>query len=106
MICAAVEPEGSQPLAGLPVTKSRHLIQGTSYGSVPSHWDAGLMNLSLPVADDEVDRWRRLLAKREGLYVGFSAAANVCAASGLLKSGRLSPHAVAVTVLCDTGLKY
>jgi cysteine synthase len=106
MICAAVEPEGCQPLAGLPVTKSRHLIQGTSYGSVPSHWDAGLMNLSLPVADDEVDRWRRLLAKREGLYVGFSAAANVCAASGLLKSGRLSPHAVAVTVLCDTGLKY
>ena len=58
------------------------------------------------VTDDEAVRWRRLLATREGLHVGYTAAANVCAAAALLASGRLSADAVAVTVLCDTGLKY
>ncbi|WP_223203363.1 hypothetical protein [Achromobacter xylosoxidans] len=43
---------------------------------------------------------------REGLYVGYSAAANVCAAAKLLRSGRLRPDAAVATVLCDTGLKY
>ncbi len=106
VLCAVVEPIGCQPLAGLPVEKPRHLLQGTSYGSVPPHWDARLMDISLPVEDDEVERWRQMLATREGLHVGYSAAANVCAASALLRSGRLPADAVAATVLCDTGLKY
>ncbi|MGF3024781.1 PLP-dependent cysteine synthase family protein [Methylobacterium aquaticum] len=106
VLCAAVEPEGCQPLAGLPVTKPRHLIQGTSYGSVPPHWSDGVMDLSIPVTDREVDRWRRALATQEGLHVGYSAAANVAAAAALLRSGRLAAAATAVTVLCDTGLKY
>jgi cysteine synthase A len=106
VICAAVEPEGCQPLAGLPVTKCRHLIQGTSYGSVPPHWNGSLMDLSISVTDEEVSRWRRLLARQEGLHVGYSAAANVRATAVLLASGRLPADATAVTVLCDTGLKY
>ena len=106
ILCVAVEPEGCQPLAGLPVTKPRHLVQGTSYGSVPPHWDASLMDVSVAVTDGEVERWRRLLATREGLHVGFSAAANVGACAALLASGRLAAEAVVATVLCDTGLKY
>jgi cysteine synthase A len=106
IFCAAVEPAGCQPLAGLPVEKTRHLLQGTSYGSVPPHWDAKLMDVSLTVDDDEVEHWRQMLATKEGLHVGYSAAANVCAASGLLRSGRLPVDAVVATVLCDTGLKY
>lgn len=105
-VCAAVEPQGCEVLAGAPVLKARHVIQGTSYGAVPPHWDATLMDLSLAVTDDEAEDWRRLLAVREGLYVGFSAAANVCAAAKLLQSGRLRPDATVATVLCDTGLKY
>ena len=35
VICAAVEPAGCELLAGRPVTKPRHLLQGTSYGAVP-----------------------------------------------------------------------
>ncbi len=106
IICAAVEPLGCQPLAGLSVQKPRHLLQGTSYGSVPPHWDAHLMDASLSVEDDEVEHWKGILATQEGLHVGYSAAANVCATSALLRSGRLPIDAVAVTVLCDTGLKY
>ena len=105
-LCAAVEPEGSAPLAGAPVTEARHIMQGTGYGLVPPQWDGGLMDLSLTVTDTEVEDWRRKLAVREGLYVGFSSAANVCAAVRLLRSGRLRPDATVATVLCDTGLKY
>jgi cysteine synthase A len=64
------------------------------------------MDLSIAVTDKDAELWRRWLAKEEGLYVGFSAAANVCAAARLLSSGRLGADAVAATVLCDTGLKY
>ena len=106
ILCGAVEPLGCQPLAGLPIEKPRHLLQGTSYGSIPPHWDTGLMDMSLPVDDNEVEYWKQMLATREGLHVGYSAAANVCAASALLRSGLLPVDAVAVTVLCDTGLKY
>jgi cysteine synthase A len=99
ILCAAVEPAGCQPLAGLTVEKTRHLLQGTSYGSAPPHWDASLMDVSLPVDDDEVEHWRQMVATREGLHVGYSAAANVCAASGLLRSGLLPVDAVVATVL-------
>jgi cysteine synthase A len=105
-VCAAVEPEGCEPLAGKRVTKPQHLLQGTGYGSVPPLWQPELMDLSIAVSDAEAEAWRKRLAREEGLHVGFSAAANVCAAVRLLTSGRLSRDAVVATILCDTGLKY
>ena len=68
-LCAAVEPEGSEPLAGKRIVKARHIVQGTGYGLVPPHWDAGLMDVSLTVTDAEVEHWHRRLAIMEGLYV-------------------------------------
>jgi cysteine synthase len=104
--CAAIEPAGCRPLEGENVSKPRHLLQGIGYGSVPPHWDACLMDLSIAVTDDEAEAWRHRLAREEGLYVGYSAAANVCAAVKLLQSRRLASDAIVATVLCDTGLKY
>lgn len=104
--CFAVEPEGSQPLSGHGITKARHVLQGTGYGVVPPHWDNALVDGYLTVTDAEAEDWRRRLAHREGLYVGYSAAANVCAAAKLIASGRLGEDPVVATVLCDTGLKY
>jgi cysteine synthase A len=104
--CAAVEPAGSAPLAGEAVSKPRHLIQGIGYGSVPPHWDPALMDASMAVSDAEATEWRQRLAVSEGVYVGYSAAANVCAAARLLGSGQLREDAVVATILCDTGLKY
>lgn len=106
VICAAVEPAGCEPLAGQHVVKPRHLLQGTGYGAVPPHWNPALMDLSIAVTDEDAEHWRQLLATREGLHVSYSAAANACAAAHLLASGQLPAEAVAVTVLCDTGLKY
>ena len=102
----AVEPAGCSPLAGEPIVKPRHRLQGIGYGLVPPHWDPALMDLSFEVTDEDAETWRRKLAVEEGLYVGYSAAANVCAAAVLLASGRLAHDAVVATVLCDTGLKY
>ena len=106
IVCAAVEPQGAEVLAGRPVTKARHLIQGTGYGSVPPHWQPGLVGVYLSVSDEEVQNVKHRLATEEGLHVGFSAAANVCASAKLLEQGWMKPGAQVVTILCDTGLKY
>jgi len=106
IICAAVEPAGAEVLAGQPVTHPKHVLQGTGYGYAPPLWDAQLADVFLAVTDAEALECRQLLAAREGLFVGFSAAANVCAALKLLRSGRLPENAQVATVLCDTGLKY
>jgi len=106
ILCVAVEPEGAEVLAGKPLIKPRHKLQGTSYGTVPPSWDSKLMDLSVAVSDEEAEKWRKSLARSEGLHVGYTSAANVCAAAKVLNSGRLSANAVIGTVLCDTGLKY
>jgi cysteine synthase A len=72
---------------------------------VPPHWNAAA-DRHLGIGDDEAQRWRRRLAVTEGLYVGFSAAANVAAAAHLLASQGFGRDTVVATVLCDTGLKY
>lgn len=106
IVCAAVEPALSRPLAGKPITDPRHLLQGTGYSLVPPHWNPSAADIFLSVSDEETEQWRHRLAGTEGLYVGYSAAANVAAAAQLLKAGQLSPQSVVATVLCDTGLKY
>lgn len=60
----------------------------------------------MAVADEDASRWRRELARGCGLYVGYSAAANVAACVQLAHSPRLRRDASIVSVLCDTGLKY
>jgi cysteine synthase A len=103
--CVAVEPEGASILATGKVTKPRHLLQGTGYGIVPPHWDCSLVDEFVTVTDDEVTSMRMELATKEGLFVGYSAAANVVAAANVLRSLNDSRASV-VTILCDTGLKY
>jgi cysteine synthase len=106
VVCGAVEPAGCQVLAGKAITKAQHLLQGAGYGSVPAMWEPELMSCSIAVSDDQATVWKQRLATEEGLHVGFTAAANACAASKMLSSGGLAPEATVATVLCDTGLKY
>jgi cysteine synthase A len=106
VFCAAVEPETAAILKKGYVEDPRHIIQGTGYGEVPPQWDPQLADDIITVSDAEVEEQTRLLAEKEGLYVGFSSGGNVCAAVKLLSSGRLKEDAVVVTVLCDTAYKY
>ena len=104
--CYAVEPASAAVLAGRAITQARHVIQGVGYGLVPPHFQRDLCTGCLGVSDEEVLRTRELLGTREGLFVGFSAGANVAAARNLLLDGSLGPQATVVTLLCDHGLKY
>lgn len=56
------------------------------------------------VNEEEAIRTARDLARKEGLFAGFSSGANVAAALRLLRGG-LRGKTVAV-LLCDSGLKY
>ena len=102
--CFPVEPEGCAPLAGQPVTRASHPIQGTAYAAVPPLWEADLADGFLHVTDQEVFTTARRLATVEGLLVGFSAAANVAAAVQL--GGQLGRGVTIATILCDAGWKY
>ena len=103
--CYIVEPEGAAVLAGKPVNNPNHPIQGGGY-SMPAlkfinqdHVDGYLQ-----VSDDEAINTARSLAKKEGIFAGFSSGANVAAAMQLL-NGKLKGSTVAV-ILNDSGLKY
>ena len=102
--CYAVEPEGSQVIAGRAVTNPRHKLQGAGYAAVPPQWDAALCDGTLAIADGEATETARALAAREGIFAGFSTGANVAAALRLARDA--APGSLIATIACDTGLKY
>ena len=102
--CIAVEPEKAAILKTGKIDDPKHIIQGTAYGLVPPHWDEALADDFITVSDEEVRDMKRRLSSDQGLYVGFSAAANVIAARKYLLK-KEQPLNV-VTVLCDSGYKY
>lgn len=108
IICTASEPQNVAIIKKGRMQNPRHIIQGTGYGCVPPHWDPALSDDIILVSDEEVKRYTHALARDEGLYVGYSSGANVCAAIKLLESDLLKKrkNPSVVTVLCDTGYKY
>ncbi|XP_034831506.1 cysteine synthase-like [Maniola hyperantus] len=105
-LCYVVEPEGSEPIQGKPITKPLHLLQGSGYGCVPNLFEFDNMDGTVSVTDEESTYYKKLVGEKEGLYVGYTSGANVAAAVKLLKSGKLPEDAWVVTVLYDSGLKY
>ena len=92
--CYAINPDSDE-----------HPIQGGGYGY------SGLQHLadsdicgSLTVTGEEARFHARLLAKREGIFGGYSAGANLAGAVKLLK-GPEKGGTIAF-VVCDSGLKY
>lgn len=106
VLCVAVEPEGSQPIRGLPITKPLHLLQGSGYGAVPRLFKFDTLDETLAVTDEEALQYKKLLGEKEGLFCGYTSGANVAGAIKILQSGKLPPDAWVVTLLNDSGLKY
>ena len=102
--CIALEPEKAAILKTGKVDDPKHIIQGTAYGSIPPHWDEKLVDDFITVSDEEVRDMKKRLSSDQGLYVGYSAAANVIAAHKYLQV-QAKPLNI-VTVLCDSGYKY
>src|SRR5262249_3063580 len=70
---------------------------------VPGIYDPTLADEQLEVVTEEAYAMTRHLARREGWFVGVSAAANIVAA---LMVARTIDRGVIVTILCDGGSRY
>lgn len=100
-----VEPAGAAVLAGDDARAPNHRIQGGGY-SMPhlALLDGDLVDGYLRVTDDEAIACARDLARREGVFAGFSTGANLAAALELL---RTTERGRTIAFLaCDSGLKY
>lgn len=98
----AVEPEKSAVLSG--GKPAAHRIDGIGAGFVPQILDRSVISQVRTISEEDAQRVKLELARREGLLVGISAGANVKIALDLARE--LGPGKTVVTVLCDTGERY
>ncbi len=98
----AVEPAESAVLSGRPT--GSHRIEGIGIGFLPPLWQPDQVDGIEQVSTADAWTMSRRLAREEGLFAGASSGANVVAALRIAE--RLGPDATAVTILCDSGLRY
>jgi cysteine synthase A len=101
--CVAWEPAGSPALSGSGPLGG-HRIEGTGPGFVPSIMRIDLIDEIVAVTDEDAYETARRLARAEGIWGGISSGANVWAALDVAR--QLGAGRRAVTVICDSGLKY
>jgi cysteine synthase A len=103
--CYVVEPKGAAVMAGQPLDRPGHRIQGGGYSkSTLPLLDPALVDGYLEVSDaDAIDGARRL-AREEGIFGGFSGGACLVAAERLLRERH--PGQTVVIVIADSGMKY
>ncbi len=96
------EPASARLLAGAEFKP--HKIQGWTPDFVPAVLDRTVFDDNVPVTDEESIATARLLAQKEGLFVGISSGGNFAAA---LKVAEKAPDgSVILTVMTDTGERY
>lgn len=98
----AVEPETSAVLSGN--KPGPHKIQGIGAGFIPKVLNRDIIDEIITVNDADAFNTAKLLAKQEGLFVGISSGAAVCAS--LKVASKLGRGKKVVTVLPDTGERY
>lgn len=105
----AVEPAQSpvitQTLAGQALTPGPHMIQGIGAGFIPKVLNLKILDEVIAVDQAEAMEWARRAAKEEGLFVGISSGAALCAAA-LVATRPENKDKLIVTVLPSFGERY
>jgi cysteine synthase A len=99
----AVEPVHSPVISG--GQAGPHKIQGIGAGFVPKNLDTSLVDEVVTVTNDEAFEWARKLAKFEGLMVGISSGANLCAAAKVAARPEFKGKRI-VTIMASLGERY
>ena len=99
----AVEPAGSQVLGK--GTPGPHKIQGIGAGFVPSILNTSIYNEVIPVENEEAFVMGKEIALKEGILVGISSGAALCAAVNLAKREEHAGKNI-VVIFPDTGDRY
>jgi cysteine synthase A len=82
-----------------------HRMMGTAPGFVPGVLDRSLLDDIYLVSEEDAFRTCREIAQKEGVLVGISSGASVCAALRLAREPRHEGHVI-VCMLCDSGERY
>lgn len=101
-LAIAVEPAESPVISG--GTHGPHKIQGIGAGFVPKNLDVDLLDGTELVSTEQAMAMRKRLIGEEGIMVGISSGASICAA--LRVAERLGPNKSVVTIAHDTGERY
>ncbi|MDR2100329.1 MAG: cysteine synthase family protein [Campylobacteraceae bacterium] len=84
-----------------------HGLEGMKHlasSAIKGFYDETFVDAQIDVSTEEAYDFTLKLAQKEGLFVGISSGANVCAALKLAETA--PPNSVIVTILCDNGFKY
>lgn len=99
----AVEPASSPVLSK--GTAGAHKIQGIGAGFVPEVLNTNIYDEIIPVENEDAFAFGRLMGRAEGVLVGISSGAALCAAVQLAKRPENEGKTI-VALLPDTGDRY
>ena len=99
----AVEPEKSPVLSG--GEKGSHKIFGIGAGFVPKFYDASLVSEVITISDEEAFKTAKIVSEAEGILIGISAGAAVCAAVKIAKREEMKGKNI-VVILPDSAERY
>lgn len=92
----AVEPETSPVLSG--GDGGPHMIQGIGPGFIPDNMSPDLMDEAIKVSNDEAFDTARRLARTEGIPVGISSGAALCAGLNVARRPEMAGKTIVVII--------